>query len=47
MFKNNGLKKIKMKMHEVDFLDVTFDILEGTYKSYKKPEDKTIYINKE
>ena len=33
-------------MHEVDFLDVTFDILEGTYKPYKKPENKTIYIHK-
>ena len=48
IFKDNGLKiTIKMKMHEVNFLDVTFNILEGTYKPYKKPEDKTMYINKE
>ena len=30
----------------IDFLDVTFDLYDGTYKPYKKPNDRIMYINK-
>ena len=29
-------------MHIADFLDVTFNLLDGTYKSYKKPNDQLL-----
>ena len=32
-------------MHIVDFLDVTFNLLNGTYKPYKKPNDQLFYVN--
>ena len=36
-----------MRQHEVNFLDVTLNLLENTYKPYKKPGDKIWYIHKE
>ena len=32
-------------MYIVDFLDVTFNLLDGTYKTYKKPNDQLLYVN--
>ena len=32
-------------MYTVDFLDITFDLLDGTYKLYKKPNDHLLYVN--
>ena len=29
-----------------DFPDVTFDLTNGTYKPYRKPNDKPLYINR-
>ena len=29
-----------------NFLDVTFDLTNGTYKPYRKPNDKPLYINR-
>ena len=47
MFKENELKiEIKMKLQKAYFLDVTFDLYDGTYKPYKKPNDRIMYINK-
>ena len=37
IFKDNELKiDIKMRLQKADFLDVTFDLYDGTYKPYKK-----------
>ena len=48
IFKNNDLKiTVQMRQHEVNFLDVTLNLLENTYKPYKKPGDKIWYIHKE
>ena len=48
IFKDNGLKiTIEMRLHKVDYLDVTLDIANNTYRPYKKPNDKIIYIHKD
>ena len=46
IFKNAGFKiKIKTNLIIVDFLDVTFNLLDETYKPYKKPNDQLLYVN--
>ena len=46
IFKNGGFKiKIKTNLQIVDFLDVTFNLLDETYKPYKKPNDQPLYVN--
>ena len=46
IFKNAGFKiKIKTNLQIVDFLDVTFNLLDETYKPYKKPNDQLLYVN--
>ena len=46
IFQNAGFKiEIKTNLHSVDFLDVTFNLLDGTYKLYKKPNDQLLYVN--
>ena len=46
IFKNAGFKiKMKTNLHMVDFLDVTFNLLDGTYKPYKKPNGQLLYVN--
>ena len=37
--------EIKTNLHIADFLDVTFNLLDGTYKPYKKPNDQLLYVN--
>ena len=34
--------EIKTNLHIADFLDVTFNLLDGTYKPYKKPNDQLL-----
>ena len=46
ILKNTSFKiKIKTNLHIVDSLDVTFNLLDGTYKPYKKPNDPLLYVN--
>ena len=45
-FKNAGFKiKMKTNLHIFDILDVTFNLLDATYKPYKKPNDQVLYVN--
>ena len=45
-FKDNGLKiTIQMRLHKVDYLDVTFDMMDNTYSPYRKPGDNVKYID--
>ena len=46
IFKNIDFKiEIVTNLTEVDFLDVTFNLENNTYRPYKKPNDKLIYID--
>ena len=46
LFKSHGLKiTIASTGLVADFLDVTFDLSDGTYKPYRKPNDTPVYIN--
>ena len=46
IFKEIGFNiEIETNMKEVDFLDVTFNLTNGTYRPYKKENDKLMYIN--
>ena len=48
IFKDSGLNiTIKMNLKTVDFLDVRFDLLNGTYQPYRKPNNQPVYINKQ
>lgn len=45
-FKNVGLDiTIHVNLNIVDFLDVTLNLHDGTYKPYHKPNDSPMYIN--
>ena len=45
IFKNINFKiEIVTNLTEVDFFDVTFNLEKNTYRPYKKPNDKLIYI---
>ena len=47
VFKECGLTiTIKCNLKTVDFLDVTFDLGNNTYKPFRKENNKPIYINK-
>ena len=46
IFKNMDFKtEIVTNLTEVDFLDVTFNLENNTYRPYKKPNGKLIYID--
>ena len=46
MFKKHGLQiTISTGLSRVNFLDVTLDLEKGTYKPYRKPGDKPMYVN--
>ena len=48
VFKRNGFDlQIKCNMKIVNYLDITFNLNDGTYKPYSKPNENTNYINKE
>ena len=38
--------KLKKNLKIVNFLDMTFNLINGSYKSYKKPHNTLLYINK-
>ena len=47
IFKEIGFKiDIETNLKIVDFLDVTFNLINGSHKPYKKPNDTLLYINK-
>ena len=47
IFKECGLSVVvQVNLKTVDFLDVHFDLNNGTYKPYRKPNNNPIYINK-
>ena len=47
IFKSNGSSiKFKKNLKVADFLDIYFEIVQGIYQSYKKSNDKPLYINK-
>ena len=37
--------ELATELNEVNFLDLTFNLEDGTYRPYKKPNDKLMYIN--
>ena len=44
IFKYAGFKiEKKTNLHIVDFLNETFDLLDGTYKLYKKRNEQLLY----
>mgnify|MGYP004361308217 CR=1 FL=1 len=46
IFKDIGFNiEIKTNLKVVDFLDVTLNLSDGTYRPYKKPDDKLSYIH--
>ena len=46
IFKNAGFDiEIETNLKKVNFLDITFNLNNGTYCPYKKPNDKLNYIN--
>ena len=48
LFQQHGLKLIiKRNLKIVDFLDVTLNLTDSTYKPYHKPNDEICYIHKE
>ena len=48
LFKENGLDiTIETGLKSIDFLDVTFNLSEDSYKPYKKPNSELLYVNKQ
>ena len=46
IFSSFGLKiTAEANLKRVNFLDATFDLADGTYKPYRKPNDHPLYIN--
>ena len=46
IFKENGLQIIILcNLKIVDYLDVTLNLNDGSYKPYRKPDDETMYIH--
>ena len=46
-FKDSGFAiDVETTLKIVDFLDITFNLNNGTYRPYKKPNDLLLYINK-
>ena len=46
IFKGIGFSiDIQTGLKEIDFLDVTLNLQNRTYRSYKKPNDKLLYVN--
>ena len=46
IFKEKGLEiVIKCNMKIVDYLDVTLNLQDGSFKPYRKPDDETNYVN--
>ena len=46
MFKDVGFHfEIKTNLKQVEFLDITLNLITGLYTPYKKPNDNFLYIN--
>ena len=46
VFKDIGFSlEIGTNLKEVDFLDVSINLRNGTYRRYKKPNDRLLYIH--
>ena len=46
IFKNSGFKiEMNTILQMVDFLNVTFNLLDGTYELYQKPHERLLYAN--
>ena len=46
IFKETGFEiDIEANLKIVNFLDTTFNLINGSYKPYKKPNDTLLYIN--
>ena len=46
IFKDIGFSiEIKTNLKDADFLDVTLNLQNGTYRRYRKPNDKLLYIH--
>ena len=46
VFKDIGFNlQIKTNLKEVDFIDVSLNLRNGTYRSYKKPNNRLLYIH--
>ena len=46
LFKKRGIEIIiERNKRVIDFLDITFNFKDGTYKTYQKPDNKISYIN--
>ena len=46
-FEHLGLKITAFaNQHRTNFLDITFDLNNGTYKPYRKPNDESLYTNR-
>lgn len=46
-FKKEGLGiEVETGMHQANFLDVTLNLLDGSYKPFRKPNDTALYIHK-
>ena len=46
IFKKIGFKiEIKANLKIVDFLNITFNLTNGTYQPYKKPNDPLLYVS--
>ena len=46
IFKEHGLDITQCNMKVANYLDVTFNVNDGTYKPYRKPKNEIEYINK-
>ena len=47
LFKQDNLSiTIETNIRTVNFLETTFNIMNNTYKPYRKPNDEPLYINK-
>ena len=47
VFKNNGLNiTVSANVKVADFLDVHFDLVQDIYRTYEKPNDDPLCINK-
>ena len=46
VFKSIGFQiEIETNLDQVNFLDITFNLRSGTYRPYKKPNDKLLYVH--
>ena len=48
LFKDNGLDiTLQFRLHQVNYLDASFDLASDSIKPYRKPNDIPVYINRQ